>query len=941
MSSNVSPKQLNDQTNALYLYIHSCFFTRILFCATTVCSYEFDSGFNGWTGIDVSDATDIFTATSGYIEINGFGGQADEDWFVSPSINMDNQDQEFLLFDYNDGFNGNLIELYYSTNFNGGNSVADLQSATWQNIPLNLIDINNTSCFSTLFQHHRAIDVSGIAGANVFFAFKYTSTSSNSKRYRLDNFRIESMYYGTVQQQINNGLRCDSLKSALHSVIQNQTKVVEYTSSNYDVWDALLVTDMRLNDAGTSLIVWDMFTDQPNQTGEFEYDHCSNRDNGSCPNTEGACYNREHTFPRSWWGGGTTYTTDTINFDLHHVTPSDKLMNFRKLNYPPGVVTNPSSTGTNGFKVGTNSSYPCTSMQYFEPIDEFKGDYARMFFYIATRYESQIASWFGSNTNGDCALTGTAYPGYAPWMINVLLDWHYQDSVSQKEIDRNNSVYAIQGNRNPFIDNPSWVAMIWGDNLGTPCDQIQNGCTPTASVDIQTACGSFTWIDGNTYTSSNNIATFTLTYAGGCDSVVSLDLIIRQPSTYTDIQTACGSFTWINGNTYTSSNNTATFILTNTVGCDSVVSLDLTIRQPSAFTDIISACGSFTWIDGNTYTNSNNIASVTLTNAAGCDSVVTLDLTINQSSSSTDIQSTCTPYTWIDGITYASSNNSATFILTNAAGCDSIVTLDLTVSSTINITDFQTSCDPFTWIDGVTYTNSTNTPSVTYTSSSGCDSIVSLDLTILQATSATDIQSSCGPYTWIDGNTYTSSTNGPLFTLVNDVGCDSVVTLDLTVTNIDTSLTFIGGILQSNQLNATYQWIDCTNGNILGTNQSYSPQSNGQYRVIITSNSCTDSSSCIPVIISAVPSNISLSGELISIYPNPGTDYFSVQNINLGLVKHINVFSADGKFVSVIESENITLSDKIDMSMYPSGVYFINIYFKNGNRQSFKWLLME
>ncbi|GAB1450159.1 hypothetical protein MASR2M47_02150 [Draconibacterium sp.] len=108
--------------------------------------------------------------------------------------------------------------------------------------------------------------------------------------------------------------------------------------------------------------------------------------------------------------------------------------------------------------------------------------------------------------------------------------------------------------------------------------------------------------------------------------------------------------------------------------------LDLTINIPHG-TDVQTACDSYTWIDGNTYTASNNVAQWTLTNAAGCDSVVTLDLTINKSSVGTDVQTACDTYTWIDGQTYTASNNVAQWTLTNAAGCDSIVTLDLTINN--------------------------------------------------------------------------------------------------------------------------------------------------------------------------------------------------------------------------------------------------------------------
>ena len=111
-------------------------------------------------------------------------------------------------------------------------------------------------------------------------------------------------------------------------------------------------------------------------------------------------------------------------------------------------------------------------------------------------------------------------------------------------------------------------------------------CVNTSSTDVQTACDNYSWVDGNTYTSSNNSATYTTTNAVGCDSIITLNLTITNSTSSTDVQTACNSYTWIDGNTYTSSNNTATFTTTNTAGCDSVITLDLTIENSNIVGDL-------------------------------------------------------------------------------------------------------------------------------------------------------------------------------------------------------------------------------------------------------------------------------------------------------------------------------------------------------------------
>ena len=275
-------------------------------------------------------------------------------------------------------------------------------------------------------------------------------------------------------------------------------------------------------------------------------------------------------------------------------------------------------------------------------------------------------------------------------------------------------------------------------------------------------------IDGVTYTSSNNTANWILTNAVGCDSVITLDLIINNSNTGIDTQVHCDTYTWIDGNTYTSSNSTATYTLTNVAGCDSIVTLDLIIDNSNTVVDTQVHCNTFTWIDGNTYTSSNNTATYTLSNAAGCDSIVTLDLIINNSNTGIDTQVHCDTYTWIDGNTYTSSNNTATYTLSNAAGCDSVVTLDLNINNSNTGVDTQVHCGEYTWIDGVTYTESNNTAATfTIANANNCDSIVTLDLIIYNSDNTSSSVIACDEFTW-DGQTYTRvvSILTPILTLM-------------------------------------------------------------------------------------------------------------------------------------------------------------------------------
>ena len=318
-----------------------------------------------------------------------------------------------------------------------------------------------------------------------------------------------------------------------------------------------------------------------------------------------------------------------------------------------------------------------------------------------------------------------------------------------------------------------------------------NGCFSTDNVtvnlipnstgiDVITACDSLIWIDGITYSASNNTATYTLTNAAGCDSVVTLDLTIINSTTGTDLITACHSYTWIDGNTYTSNINTATFTLQTANGCDSVVILDLTINNSTTGTDLITACDSYTWIDGNTYNSNNNTATFTLQTANGCDSVVSLNLTIISGSLSEETISACDSLVWsVNGNTYTQSGIYYDSIQ-SSNGCDSVYKLDLTIYQSSNTTDLLTQCDSLIWIDGITYTASNNTATYTLNNADGCDSLVTLNLTVNYSSTSLVTESSCNSYSW---NGQTLSASGIYVdTNVNAAGCPQHDSLDLTIT---------------------------------------------------------------------------------------------------------------------------------------------------------------
>jgi hypothetical protein len=298
-------------------------------------------------------------------------------------------------------------------------------------------------------------------------------------------------------------------------------------------------------------------------------------------------------------------------------------------------------------------------------------------------------------------------------------------------------------------------------------------------------------------------------------------------------------------------------------------------------------------------------------------------------STGTDVQTACDSYTWIDGNTYTSSNNSATWLETNAAGCDSLVTLDLTITNSNSGTDVQTACDSYTWVDGITYTASNNSATWIETNEAGCDSLVTLDLTITNSNSGTDVQTACDSYTWIDGNTYTSSNNSATWIETNTAGCDSIITLDLTINPLpDNNVTQAGSLLTADQTGATYQWLDCNDNNAIingETNQSYTPTPiTGDYAVEVTLNGCVDTSACFLVDYTGLSD---LYAELISIHPNPTSDVLTISGLNeVKGFKGMEITSSTGE----IAMKSNDLEDELNVSDLSTGVYFLNIIHEEG-----------
>ena len=259
--------------------------------------------------------------------------------------------------------------------------------------------------------------------------------------------QIPAGYYTSA-----NGKHGAALKTALYDIISKGVTVRTYTQ----IWEDFKSTDVD----GNGYII-DRYTNTTQYT--------PGTDQGTTGSAIGDGYNREHSMPKSWFNEGSPMYTD-----LMHLIPADCYVNTRRSNYPFGATSG--NTYDNGYtKLGTSTVSGYTGT-VFEPADEYKGDFARIYFYMVTRNENVVATWSSPMLSSD------KYPAISSWALPMLLTWAKNDPVSQLEIDRNNTVYSIQGNRNPFVDYEGLEQHIWGDFSDQAVD-FSNYTSPYSRTD--------------------------------------------------------------------------------------------------------------------------------------------------------------------------------------------------------------------------------------------------------------------------------------------------------------------------------------------------------------------------------------------------------------------------------------------------------------------------
>lgn len=313
------------------------------------------------------------------------------------------------------------------------------------------------------------------------------------------SFSLISVAQETATQSINS-IPVGYYNNATGSGYMLKTQLATIITNNYidrgysGLWTTYGVSDRDHQYENDNTVI-DLYSENPN--GVDPYTFLYNTNQCGAYSAEGGCYNREHTVPQSYFGSG----IQPMYSDAHFVIPADGKVNGWRDDHPYGVVaatTNPCNAGAtntpcstqNGSKLGANvnsgysSGYSAT---VFEPLDEFKGDIARMLLYFATRYEDQLVNFYATSTSeAKVIFDGTSGHTFSQTFLNILLTWNAQDPVSAREIERNDAIYSRQSNRNPFIDHPEYAAQIWGLSLAiSSFDSLNNvSIYPNPSTDV-------------------------------------------------------------------------------------------------------------------------------------------------------------------------------------------------------------------------------------------------------------------------------------------------------------------------------------------------------------------------------------------------------------------------------------------------------------------------
>ena len=488
------------------------------------------------------------------------------------------------------------------------------------------------------------------------------------------------------------------------------------------------------------------------------------------------------------------------------------------------------------------------------------------------------------------------------------------------------TITICQGDSSLIFGTYETVAGTYQETVQTAagCDSINEivlVVNPTYFVqETESICqGDSSFLQGS-YQSSAGLYLDTLLTLEGCDSIIETNLIVNPTYFLQETEVICqGDSIFLEG-AYQTTGGTYTDTLLAAAGCDSIIETNLTVNPSYFVQETLSICqGDSVLLEGVYQTTSGTYLDTTLT-VTGCDSIVETALTVNPAPVYSSTIAICQGDSTLIFGNYETVAGTYTETLQTAAGCDSINEVDLVVNPTFFEQETLTICEGDSVLLGGAFQTTSGVYTDTLQTASSCDSIIETTLTVNPAPTSTDAITICNGDSVLVNGTYLSAAGTYVDTLQTASGCDSIVTTTLSVTVIDATVSDNSPTLTANYSGAqSYQWINCDSGNNIanGTSQSYTAIANGSYQVLISDQGCSALSDCYDVL------NISVSEyELsnIEIYPNPTSDLITViydqPNADMLLV------DAHGREIMTL---NVGKEFTLSLKDYPNGVYFMSL----------------
>lgn len=562
------------------------------------------------------------------------------------------------------------------------------------------------------------------------------------------------------------------------------------------------------------------------------------------------------------------------------------------------------------------------TVKILNPIDTFKLDLVSFEIIAASHpfsldylsYEGNVEFKFENILLPDSTVDELKSHGYVRYRIRPKTTIQVHDSIS--------NYAAIYFDYNlPVITNKAITRIVYPDNFvemyTTVCDSL---ISPS---------GNYTWNSNGLYFDTIPGGT------SGVDSVYVIHLNIG--TSFGSLNaTSCNSYVSPSGKFMWSVSGVYSDTLTNSIGCDSIITINLAINHSSSSTISISECNQYSSPSGKYVWTSSGTYYDTIPNFQGCDSILFINLTINNSSDSTIFTSACDNYLSPSGNFIWSTSGTYTDSILTSHGCDSVITINLTIIPRSNAVLTVSSCETFTSPSTNYVWNSSGVYYDTIPNVMGCDSIIVINLTVINNSSSTQYISECNSYISPSGLHVWTTSGNYLDTISNSIGCDSIININLILNTVDSSVSVVPPLLTANAIGANYQWIFCDSSIIQGeVSQNFLATTNGSYAVIITQNGCIDTSSCYSV--TNVGVNENEYSDVFRVFPNPSSDKLTISFESFIISGRILISNALGNF---IYSGDVSNNSKIEINVesFSDGIYFIWVF--DGERCCCKKLMI-